>query len=610
MAKSIVCIASFCLALLLAVPAYTQPTETNAMALAQQYFAQEEYEKALDQVDDLLDAYRSQPAYQLALDCYLALNDFKAAERLAERWAKKRPNQRHIHEVDLIFLYQQQQETDEVEELMETILERIRQNPSLAYMYGKQFSDRGFPKQALEVYLKAEEQNNRMNFDYQKALLYGELGDIQKMYTMYVALLERSGSYLNTVKILLTRALNNQGDDENITYLQELLVQKIQAGGPPVLNELLIHLFVEQENFSGAFTQLRALYSRNKVSMSEILRLARIAAKNEDYRLAQRIYDYVLDKDREGLLKGEATLGFLSAKRQILEADTTTQKKEWQDLAQAYESARQAFLGTNELAPLTQSLAEIYAYRLGKADTAEQLLRGLFTKGYLPKEAIAQSQIQLADLLLYRGNRWDAIIFYKKAEKDLEQSTLGQEAKFKRARAAYFVGDFDWAQSIFDVLKQSTSKTIANDAMRYALLIGDNMALDTNTAAMEAYAKADLYHYQGQEDSALFILERMLIGFPDHPILDETLLLQGDILYQKQNFSAAEQAWQTILEQHRDDILADDALNRLAALHLKVYGNKERAMELYQQLFTEFVDSFYASEARKTYRKLRGDTLN
>jgi tetratricopeptide (TPR) repeat protein len=579
------------------------------LALAQQYFTQQDYEKALDQLETELKNYKNPKAYQLAFDSYWALQDFKSAERLAKKWARNNPYKAQLYEVDLLKLYGAQEEERLKEKLISEIEERVSQNPSKAYLYGKALADNGLPRLALNLYLLAEKGNPNMNLAYQKALLYGELGDIQSMYQMYVELLERSGSYTNTIKILLTRALNNQGNDENIAYLQELLVKKIQAGAPARFNELLIHLFIEQENFGGAFTQLRALEKRGKASLSEILKLAEVTAKNEELRQAQRMYEYVLKADQNKLLAGKATLGKLNCKRLILEANVATSTKQWQGLAKEYEEQRKSFLGAEELAPLTWLLAEIYAYRLAQTDTAESLYRNLFTKGYLPGEAIAKTQIALADLLLYTGNRWDAILFYKRAEKNREQALLGQEAKFKRARAAYFVGDFEWAQSIFDVLKQSTSKTIANDAMRYALLISDNMALDSNTNALAAYARADLFNYQGQTDSALFILERMQIGFAEHPILDEALLLQGDIFFTRGEYEKAQKAWQSITKEHREDILADDALYRLAQLNLEQFNNQSQAMELYQQLFTEFVDSFYAADARKQFRKLRGDTL-
>jgi TolA-binding protein len=213
-------------------------------------------------------------------------------------------------------------------------------------------------------------------------------------------------------------------------------------------------------------------------------------------------------------------------------------------------------------------------------------------------------------LLLYQGKRWDAIIYYRKAEKLLERSPIGQEAKFKRAKAAYYVGDFQWSQGIFKILKESTSKLIANDAMQYSLLITDNMALDSTTEALETYAKADLLFYREKLDSALYYLALFDVAFPEHPILDEALLMKGDIYFKQKNFAEAERAWQKIVADHSKGILADDALYRLANLQINQFANSEKAMEYFEKIFIEYSDSFYAAEARNSYRNLRGDQLN
>jgi len=51
-------------------------------------------------------------------------------------------------------------------------------------------------------------------------------------------------------------------------------------------------------------------------------------------------------------------------------------------------------------------------------------------------------------------------------------------------------------------------------------------------------------------------------------------------------------------------------LFRRAELQETKLMNKEKAMELYQQLLTQFPGSLYTVEARKRFRALRGDILN
>jgi tetratricopeptide (TPR) repeat protein len=268
------------------------------------------------------------------------------------------------------------------------------------------------------------------------------------------------------------------------------------------------------------------------------------------------------------------------------------------------------FKGDPYQAELLLPMAAIYAYKLNEIDTAESLLKFMFDKAWLGKNDKALAQIAYADLLLFTGRRWDAIIYYRRAEKALDQSVIGQEAKFKRAKAAYYVGDFQWAQGIFSVLKESTSKLIANDAMQYSLLITDNMALDSTTEALEAYARADLFYFREMYDSALALLEILELGYAEHPIADESLFLRATIKAKQGDYKEAVVLWQRVVDEYGKDILADDALFEMGQVYELQLYNKEAAMQAYQKLFTEHVDSFYASTVRKSYRRLRGDLIN
>ena len=93
--------------------------------------------------------------------------------------------------------------------------------------------------------------------------------------------------------------------------------------------------------------------------------------------------------------------------------------------------------------------------------------------------------------------------FVRKGEKDFKENPIGHEAKLRRAKIAYYQGDFQWAQAQLGALKASTSKLIANDAMDLSLLITDNYNLDTTEIAMKTFANADLLAYQQKYTQAI-----------------------------------------------------------------------------------------------------------
>lgn len=580
------------------------------LQLARQYYEQEEYEKALDYLDELEKKFSTKAFYDLRLNCYLALGDFKEAEDLIEKAIKYSRGNQFEYYADLTYVYLEQDKQNKADDLVEDVLERVRRNGGLAYGFSNAFQQRGYPRIALEIYETAEQNMSTSGFAYQKALLYGELGDIKKMYATYVDMVVRQPSYLSTVKQLLGRALQEEESTENSDYLKELIITKIQEDGPETLNDLLVFIFIKEKNFSGAFTQLKALDRRNPSNKAELFQLGRVAMNNEDYILARRVFDYIIDAGPDFPFYEQALVYDLKSEKQRLRSKDQTETEQWQDLRKDYYQVLEELKGQPEVGELTVELADISAFQMEEVDTAEAMLRKLISTGFVGPEDQARAKIKLGDILLYKGERWDAIIFYTQAEKAFEQSPIGQEAKFKRAKAAYYVGDFQWAQGIFDALKASTSKLIANDALYYSILINDNIALDTNTEAMAMFARADLMNYQNKTDSALTVLNMMDIAFPGHSIRDEVFFLKSKILTKKKRYEEAAESLSTLIANHADDILADDAYYALAQLYEHHLGKQQEAMDIYQKIFTEHPDSFYASDARKRFREMRGDILN
>ena len=72
-------------------------------------------------------------------------------------------------------------------------------------------------------------------------------------------------------------------------------------------------------------------------------------------------------------------------------------------------------------------------------------------------------------------------------------------------------------------------------------------------------------------------------------------------------FTEADSLLQQISEQYYFDILCDDAIFKRAELQEKYLNNPQKAMELYHDLLTNFPGSLFSVEARKRFRKLRGD---
>ena len=133
----------------------------------------------------------------------------------------------------------------------------------------------------------------------------------------------------------------------------------------------------------------------------------------------------------------------------------------------------------------------------------------------------------LADVLVILDDVWEASLLYMQVEKEFKYEPIGFEAKFKNARIFYYSGDFVWAQSQLDVLKSSTSKLIANDAMKLSVFITSHLGLDSNYAVMKKFSTADLLLEQHRYNEAFIVFDSIQRQFPYHGVVDDVLLRKG-----------------------------------------------------------------------------------
>ena len=63
-----------------------------------------------------------------------------------------------------------------------------------------------------------------------------------------------------------------------------------------VLSEMLIWVYIQENNFGGAFIQAKALDKREKELGKRIDALARLSSANEDYKTAIKCYEYLIEK--------------------------------------------------------------------------------------------------------------------------------------------------------------------------------------------------------------------------------------------------------------------------------------------------------------------------
>ncbi|MEL6941519.1 MAG: tetratricopeptide repeat protein, partial [Bacteroidota bacterium] len=374
--------------------------------------------------------------------------------------------------------------------------------------------------------------------------------------------------------------------------------------------ELLSWIFIQEEDYAKALRQVRALDRKLNENGGRVYQLAEIAYNAKDYDAAIDAYDYIVEK------KGVTSSFYLNAKQQSLRAKRNRliegfdfSREDLLALEQEYDTFLDEFGRTKRTATIILELAELQAFHLNNLDKPIQLLSEMLEYPNVNRFTLANAKIRLADFYLMQGEVWEATLLYSQVDKEFKEDLMGHEARYRNAKLSYYAKDFQWAQAQFDVLKASTSRLIANDAIDMSVFIMDNMGLDTTTVPLEIYANAELLVFQNKFEEAFAKMEKLSLKFPEHGLQDDILYLQAKINLKQGKYEEAAANFQRIMDEHGEEIRADNAMFELAGLYENQLNDIEKAKALYETLFIDFSGSTFAVEARKRYRILRGDDI-
>jgi TolA-binding protein len=443
-------------------------------------------------------------------------------------------------------------------------------------------------------------------FNFEVAQVYSQMGKTELMLEEYLNLLDYNASYIQSVQNALQTALNPDDDGDKKALLKSLLIRRIQKdAGNKIFPEMLIWVYIQEKNFNGAFIQAKAMDRRYKETGKRINTLAALSSENKDYETAIKCYEYLITK-------GDASYYYITSKMElvnvynnkIIGSGNYTQE-DLLNLEKTYNSTINELGRTASTSSMLRGLAHLQAFYLHNTDSAIVLLKEILTIPRLKPHAAAKTKLELADVYLFTDEIWDASLLYSQVEKAYKYDQLGEEAKFKNARISFYTGDFGWAKTQLNVLKASTSKLIANDAMQLSMLITDNLSEDTLETPLLIYAMADLLAFQNKNEEAMLLLDTLKKEYPFHKITDDILYKRYQINYKQQKFEAAAENLQEIITSYSTDILADDALFNLALLNENQFNNKEKAAELYKKIMFDYQSSIYVVDSRKRYRELR-----
>ena len=572
--------------------------------LAKNYFEQGEYEKALALYTNLYKKNKNFNYFKAIVASHQQLENFTEAEQLL----KERLNNKRIIPqlyVELGHNYSLQKNDSLANINYDKAILFVNESKKFNYgrSIGESFERYSLLNYAIETYIIAMNTFPDTDFSYQLASIYGEQGNLEKMFDSYLVLIKKNPSYQGIAQQNFSLYISENPTEEGNVLLRKALLQKLQKQPDILYNELLSWLFIQQKEYKKAFTQEKAIYKRTgNNDLSGIVDIAYFASNDDDDENAISIVSFLIEN---ASTPEEKIAGYQHLMKIKLK---TASEKEYPKIKKNYEDLFNEFGNGKKTYQLQLDYNYFLAFQNNKKTLAVSNLKS-FSKQPLSRYQIARIKMLLADILVFDEKFNQALIYYSQIQQEVKGDLLAQEARFKVAKTSYFNFDFNWAQVQLDVLKKSATQLIANDAMQLSLLIKDNSLEDSTQTALKQFARADLLKFQKKETEAISVLKSLLENHKGEKIEDEALLKLGELYEANGDYEKAIESYLALIEFYNEDILADDAHYRLAKLYETKLNQPQKAKEYYELLIFNFEDSIYFVEARKKYRMLRGDEI-
>lgn len=603
-----------CLCLSIAVRAQN----ISEIQLANEYLLKGERTKSLELYRELAKDNSNIPLiHNNYMNTLLDMDGFEEAHAYLKKIIKREPENIQ-YRLDVGITYVRSGEQLKADRYFKDLIEENKSNVPRIKMISDYLASKSLADISI-VALSTSRQHmgNPYIFSLDLAMLYRITGKQDKMVQEYLNYVTQTSANIQYVKNVLQTLLTKPDELES---LERLLYERVlQNPDVEVYADLLIWVTMQQKNFYASFIQARAYDKRYTKDGEKCMQVARVALDNNDYDNALRIYRYVAKEYPNSTNYLLARLGQMRTREARVKNSFPINIDSVKILVNDYDKFIQQYPDNSNALEATRMEASLIANYLNKKEVAIEILNTLINNPRASVYLKSKAKLDLGDIYLTVDETWESTLLYSQVEKSQKESPIAYEAKLKNAKLYYYKGNFKLAQEHLDILKQATTREIANDAMELSMRIKENTAFDTLGEALKAYATIELLLYQNKTEEALEKIqllkngqvqnekESVLIAVSNQTILDDVYWLEANIRVKQGEFEASINLLQKVLDDFGQDVLADDAYFLQAEIYERYLHDSEKAKEIYREFLNKFPGSVYVAEARKRYRILRGD---
>jgi len=608
--------------------AQTQEDDRTLYRLAQQYERSGDYRNALRIFERL---YVRDPENFTYFDGFrrmlMQLREYDQAISMTEERLADTPNNVNLRSI-LGGMYYRAEDREKAFEVWEDTIEREPRNMVVYQKVATQMIENRLLDQAIEVYKQGRENVGQPHlFANDLAFLFASTMNYRGATREYLLLLEHTPQQLSFIQSRLSMyVLRNEGLPQAIEVAEAAADRhrdKVQ------FQRLLAWLYREAKKFENAYEVYKELDRTQNAQGAELYSFAQTAFREREYDVAARAYQDILEQYPDFDRKPQVRFGYarcLEEKSMIAdslyhavfpvsppvdEGRISEMRTSYDQVIEAYQSLVSDYEGSSigAQALFRVGLIQYFWYfdLDGALETLQEVVR-LYSRGDIYMDA----RELLGEIYTVRGALDEALEQYDKL---LESQQVTEEYKdlatLRRAEIAFYRGEFDEALEEMRELVQKTYSSYANNAIELQTFIIENrepmLRGVRSDDALKLYARAMHQKHQQRYSEAIATLEHIVEEYPGALLIDDALLTIGDLNFSMRRYDDAVSAYRKIQELEDKSIVTDRALMRIAEVYHFGMGERERAIEAYEDLIVEYPRSMLATEARQRIRMLRGD---
>lgn len=575
-------------------------------ALAYQHYQQGQYQQAVVLFEKLFNKTKSTTYFEFYFNSLLNLKKYDEAEKLVKKLSRQ--DARNIqYNISLARIYQDRGQVESANKLYTQVINNLPADEFKIREIANYFYNFKAYDLAASTFLQGRKVlNDNKPFTYELLSIYRYKKDKNMLLQEYLNALPEMPQLLPQAESVLSSVFEDNADYQ---VLQSALLKKIQKEPQTeIYTKLLIWQYLQQQEYEMALRQLIAQDKRLKDNGATLFNTSNTFLENKAWTTAIKAFEYLISKGKENPYYLPAKVEMINAKYQLA-IGGHFDKNAIAELAMAYQSIIDEYGKNRQTLFALKRMANLQAYYLKDLNKAEQILENILTITDIQATEMGQVKLELGDIYILTKQPWEAFLIYEQVAKQFENQDIGNEARYRSAKLSFYQGNFEYAKSQADVLKASTSQLIANDALNLSLLISDNLQSTLDSNALKMYADAEMLQFRNLSSQALVKLDSINIAFPNNSLADDILMTKSKIYIKNNEIDQAVKALTILTTQHETSIWADDGLFTLADLYEKSLKDLEQAKKLYQKLINDYPGSMFTAEARKRFRKLRGDNV-